>query len=381
MKKSIIFLLVIFSNCTGKQGNESTQVSDPVNLEIEFLEFDTIQLQHDLFSGLGFFVMHDSNFYFVDQILSQVALFDSEGFLIDTFLGKGEGPDQQNVIHGFKPFGYKGLHVVLEDFGFTLFDEKFQKKEYLPLEWSFHESRDEMEKAPDEKMLGLYEVAWKRKGENSDFLVKEMPTGPSFLVPITMSHPQLNAYLSENYYKRAFIFGQYSTKEKKINSGFGNRSDEYLNYRFIPNFDFFHFASKEDSILVSFAIDPLIHVFSTEGKLIRKFGRKGLEITTKYPITQTIEDAIDNYSIDLTKAGFYGSIFYEESSDLTFRTYFKSGSMDSTSRLQIYKGSKLIGDLEVPKRFTVIGKLGDFYFADGIIDEQSEQLMIYRFKI
>lgn len=50
--------------------------------------------------------------------------------------------------------------------------------------------------------------------------------------------------------------------------------------------------------------------------------------------------------------------------------------------MQIYNSSfDLLVDVKVPTRFNVIGKLGDYYYADGLVNELEEELSIYNFKL
>ncbi|MCH6232599.1 hypothetical protein MMU05_01510 [Aquiflexum sp. AIY15W] len=342
---------------------------------------DTVYLVKDDFSGIGFFQFSQGELYFVDQIFSTVSKYNASGELIGTFLGKGDGPSEQNNIQGFVPKALEEGHVVLDNFELVIFDSNFVRQKRLPIAWNHSDSYQEMLDNPKAEMLGLYEIAWKMKGENSAFLPVGKDAQRSILLPISMSHPTLNGYISEEYYKNVYTFGRYDLSLNKIETGFGNRSEEYLRHGFIPNFDFFHFTTKGDSILVSFGIDPLIHVYNQDFKLIGKFGWPGEEMNVNYPKTQTIEEAIDNYKTDLEKAGFYHHIYFDSASQLLFRTYFPDGLEKGKSRLQVFKNHILVGDFEVPERFRVLGSEGSTFIADGILDEEKDKLGIFKFSL
>ena len=50
--------------------------------------------------------------------------------------------------------------------------------------------------------------------------------------------------------------------------------------------------------------------------------------------------------------------------------------------MQIYHQKRLIGDVEVPNFFNVIGKIGDYYYADGSLDNpDNEEIVVYKFKL
>jgi hypothetical protein len=376
-------LLIIFIGCFVFSCQYKKQVELPVfqmqDLKINNIILDSVFLDKDYFSGVGFFSLGRDQIFFVDQVFSSVISYDPEGLYQGTYLGKGNGPDEQNNIHGFHPYALDNKHVVLDNFELVVFDENFVKVTSYPIEWDYSESYQDMVNSPKGSMLGLYELDWKSKGQNTSFIIDE--SGSQVLLPITMSHPTLNGYMSEEYYQSVAILGRYDLKKKMVMEGFGRRSDKYLEQKFVPNFDFSFFTKNKNEILVSFAIDPLIHVFGADGELVYKFGIEGVDIRESYPKTNTIEDALDNYKLDLEKAGFYHLIYLDEVNNLTFRTYFPEGAGKGYSRLQVYQDKTLIGDVRVPERFRILGKIGDSYFADGVVDEINDRLGIYKFKL
>lgn len=379
MNKVILIIFgVLFFSCQ-KEIEKEVPIHQNQELLLTKIDLDSIILEKEYFSGVGFFSVGRDQLFFVDQVFSTVIIYSKEGNYLETQLGKGDGPDEQNNIHGFQPFAYKGQHAILDNFEMVIFDKSFNKETSFPIQWDYSESYQDMLNNPKGSMLGLYEIDWKSRGNNTPFILMEDKN--QALLPISMSHPSLNGYISEEYYKEASVFGCYDFKNKVINKSFGRRSEEYLSHRFIPNFDFSHFAKRNNDLLVSFAIDPLIHVYDFDGVLKYKFGIKGMDMKTTYPKTNTIDDALDNYKLDLKKAGFYQAIYSDEPNELTFRTYYPTGSEAGNARLQIYEKNVLIGDALVPARFQVIGKIGDTYYADGIIDELNDRLGIYTFKL
>lgn len=379
MNKIILIIFGVLLISCQKEIKNDVPVHQNQELFITKIDFDSLILEKEYFSGIGFFKVGRDQLFFVDQVFSTVIAYSRDGSYVQTHLGKGDGPDEQNNIHGFFPFALEDKHVILDNFELVFFKGSFEKDSSYPIEWDYSESYQNMLNKPKGTMLGLYEIDWKSRGNSTDILIMEGENRA--LLPITMSHPSLNGYISEEYYKEVSVFGCYDFKNKVVNKSFGRRSEEYLSHRFIPNFDFSHFTKRNNELLVSFAIDPLIHVYGFDGVLKYKFGIKGMDIKTTYPKTNTIDDALDNYKLDLKKAGFYQAIYSDESKELTFRTYYPTGSEAGNARLQIYEKNVLIGDVLVPARFQVIGKIGDTYYADGIIDELNDRLGIYTFKL
>jgi len=66
--------------------------------------------------------------------------------------------------------------------------------------------------------------------------------------------------------------------------------------------------------------------------------------------------------------------------DYTFRSYVKSVSAPYDG-LQIYNGTTLVADVDVPKGLNVIGKIGDYYYSEVLGDEETMKLWIYRFRL
>ncbi|MGY6558782.1 MAG: hypothetical protein ACXIT9_05825 [Nitritalea sp.] len=370
IKKYLIFsFIVVWFGCSKKEQNV-VPIYQELDLSIQSLTIDTLLLEKDYFSGVGFLMVANERVLFVDQLFSSIFSYDVKGEYLGTYLGKGQGPNNQNVIHGLQPYAFDGFHLILDNFQLVVYDKDFQRVESFPIEWEYSESYQDMLNNPKAEMLGLYEIDTKQHGYNTSFIVSRQ--SDEILLPMTMSHPKLNGYISEEYYKYVYVLGKYNIKTKKVESGVGKRSEEYLKQLFIPNFDFSFISQGEDKIFISYGIDPLIHVYDFNGTLRYKFGKEGLEMNTAYPKTSTIDDALDRYKSDLKRAGFYHHIYHDTHSDLTFRSYYPNGIEQGFSRLQIYKGNTLIGDVQVPERFQVIGKIRDYYFADGLIDEEND---------
>ncbi|PSL07969.1 hypothetical protein CLV48_101910 [Cecembia rubra] len=375
---SFSLLILLCIGCSFKDQN-TVRIFQEQDISIRALTIDTLIMEKDYFSGVGFFQVAKDQVFFVDQIFSTITAYDQDGSMLGSYLGKGQGPNNQNVIHGFLPFSLDRQHLILDNFQFVVFDDNFQKVDAYPIEWDYTESYEDMLSKPTAEMLGLYEIDWKLGGYYTPFILNEQAN--EILIPMTMSHPDLNGYISEEYYKTVYVFGKYDLKTKQIGKGMVTRSQVYLNQLFVPNFDFSFFCQNEDVLFVSYAIDPLIHAYDQDGNLLYKYGVEGKNVNVSYPKTKTIDDALDNYSSDLRKAGFYHFLHHDIQENITFRTYYPQGIDQGTARLQIYQNHVLIGDVEVPERFQVLGKIGDYYYADGLIDEEKDILGIFKFKL
>jgi hypothetical protein len=87
---------------------------------------------------------------------------------------------------------------------------------------------------------------------------------------------------------------------------------------------------------------------------------------------------MEAYEKDMQGAGFY--YWVHHINGYTFRSYKKQG-VESQNGLQIYKGETLIGDVEVPANFKVIGYIKPYFVTKIICDEENERAKFYKFKL
>jgi hypothetical protein len=374
-------VMILFMTLIGcKSSLESENVYDKGILESDsrykIVALDTVYLKASNSSFVGYWFLNNEHIHFIDRIQSKVFRFDHEGNFSGEFLGKGDGPDRQNGIYGIRNNGNE--FIILSDSHISIFDSKFILKNRLNFDLNGKESYEEMLHMPRADMFGLYEIAWIGQNVNTPFLPLE--EGKGFILPLQMTHPELNGYWTKEYYESVATFGFFDANYKLQKLG-GKRSNEYLKYDFLPNFDFLFFTEKKDSILVSFPIDPEIHIYDRDFKFKGTFGEKGKSMKTDYTPTQTLEEAESQWEMDINQFGHYDQIFYDSKEDLLFRSYLPEGKGAESARLQIYKGNQLIADLVVPVRFKVLGSIDGVFFADGIVDEENETLGFFKFRL
>jgi hypothetical protein len=333
-----------------------------------------LEAPNSTFVGYLFLTNRDINF--IDRIQSKVFQFDHQGNFKEEFLGRGDGPDRQNGIYGIGSEGDE--FIVLSDKHISIFDASFKLKDRLNFTLGGQESVEEMLHAPRSDMFGLYEISWISQEVNMPIF--PLAKGQGFILPVMMTHPELNGYWTTEYYESVAIFGLFDEKYNLQKLG-GKRSEEYLKYNYLPNFDYSYFTTKGDSLLVSFPIDPKIHVYDLGFNFLGTFGEPGIDMKTDYIPTQTLEEAESQWETDRDQFGHYDHIFYDTKEDLLFRSYLPRGKGTESARFQIYKGNQLAADLEVPIRFSVLGSVDGVFYADGIVDEENEKLAFFKFKL
>ncbi len=375
---SVIILLLSFLGCKTKSDFENsfsdTDVTATVS-EYELASLDTVLVAAPNSTFIGYWFFTDKSLLFIDRIQSKIFQFDLNGNFKNSFLGKGDGPDRQNGIYGISSRD-EGL-IILSDNHISVFDSTFNLVRRLNLDLAGKETYEEMLHFPRADMFGLYEITWIGQNVNTPFLDLE---GHGFILPLSMTHPELNGYWTKEYYESVAIMGFFDEKYKLQKLG-GKRSEEYLKHNFLPNFDYLHITPKNNSILVSFPIDPKIHVYDQNLNFVSTFGVVGKGMKTDYVPTTTLEEAENQWEMDLGQFGYYDHIYFDQKEDLLFRSYLPQGRNSGSSRLQIYRDHQLVSDLEAPNRFRVLGSLDGLFYADGIVDEDNEILAFFKFRL
>jgi hypothetical protein len=188
--------------------------------------------------------------------------------------------------------------------------------------------------------------------------------------------PNFNFY-TKDYYEKSYTIGMINTASGRFERGFGEWPADY-HEKIMPHLDDRYVVVKDDSVYVSYNASPLIQVYSPypDFKLQYSFGVEGTDLDNSYRSVRSREEKREHKS----KRGFYSHIYYDETEGLIFRSYIKSKSPERKAGIQVYKDGELIADLNTPRHFNVIGKIGDYYYADGNQDEEKDLLQVYRFK-
>lgn len=131
---------------------------------------------------------------------------------------------------------------------------------------------------------------------------------------------------------------------------------------------------------VSFEADSVIYKYDNSFTPLYSFGYSGKNMNTKYVRVGSFGEMGEHYSQERMDKGFYDWVEYVDETGLLFRSY-KKGSHDANDGLQIYSGTKLIADVDVPKNLRVVGYVEPYYYSHVITDEEKEIMVVYRFKL
>ncbi|GAB2623010.1 hypothetical protein GCM10026987_20460 [Belliella aquatica] len=368
--------------CSKQEKSESKELTiisnnseeDINQIKLEKLEFDIEDL-----IGRGEAVISNENIYFVDKLNSQLLKFDAEGNYLETPISKGEGPSE---IQRFENFIISGdFKYFLSGYTIYEFDQKNELSNRTVLDFYHGSSMKEIESNPQPDDPGIYEV----KYSNNEIFVRD----GKFYSKIETSNPKLNFLMHEKYYKKSANYGEFDLKTGKILRVLGKKPPIYLKYKYIPHFDFYYHDLSDDEIYISFEPDSLIYIADKDFNFKEAFGVSGKGMIQEYIEVSELDDYDDYWKGNRARNGFYRQIKFIAEDDLLFRTY-NTGSKDRSSteyednplRMQIYKSKVLIGDVEIPNYFKVIGKIGEYFYADGSGgNPDNEEIVVYKFKL
>lgn len=376
---SVLLLLLVTIGCSDKKSERTAlKKHSEVSIQYDNLDIDLMYLEVPAFSGQGFFRTKGDTLLFFDLLFHTVSSFDSNGEFVYRKLGKGSGPGE---IASFKHHGFTEENNSVffgVSYDISNYDENWIRYDRVKfLDWS----RDRNSyNSSDKEKIGTYSYNFINGFYDNKSIA--INSNDEFYLSLWISpgvNPDFHGYNGNiNYYKDSYAIGLADSESGKVKKVFGYKPDVFVEEAFIPTFDFFTYDLKNDSLFVSYAPYDYIQVYDQNQELSYEFGVPGKNMDKDYPNVTDIQTSERVWRESYLTKGYYYGIFVDEKSGLTFRSYTKN---TNSGGLQIYKGKRLIADLTVPKRFNVLGKIGEYYYADGLLDETEEILGIYKFKL
>lgn len=386
MEKFTSYLLTLFLglfiSCQSKrdQGESQFLIHKVLpEIRIHQVDLDTLEVSYDGFVGKGFSVISGEKIHFLNQLKMELIEFDREGNFLGVLISSGRGPNEVPRFQSYLEAG--GKKYFLDGYTILTYDSTNNLINKRLIDFYHTSSMESVENDPNTKDQGVYEIK---------YWANELGMINGYLyTKVESSNPKFNFVMHEAYYREAALYAQIDLKTGKVLKVMGNRPNVYLNYRFIPHFDYFYHDIQEKEVYLSFEPDSLIYVADLDFKIKEAFGAGGSQMDTDYIEVNTIDDWEAYWRNNRVHKGFYRYIKYFPKDKVLFRTY-TVGSQDHTKfeyednpqRMQIFQDRKLIGDVAVPNTFKVIGKIGDDYYADGSVGNlNNEKIVIYRFKL
>lgn len=363
-----ILIVVFFGQCTSARKDETITTLSNNDDSFKSILIDTVIVQPETFSGVGFFEMNQDTILFYDKMFGTVSKFDVDGNYHGRSLGMGNGPAEiPSIVHAIE--GSNGTHILLEKtWVYDVFSANWQKLKRKTINWNETASLQEMESNPTGDMQGIYEIEYQTKPKAWGH--------HEIIIGITTDHPKFNSYFTDSYYQDSRVFAVVDIRTGIVLDMFGRRSNVFLQKKYIPNFDVVHFDIDAEHILATFEADSLVYVIDRKGNVTASFGRRGRDMNTEYALTSSFDDAEAQIVRDRKQYGYYTDVKYLPEAGLVVRSY-QRGSHVRYDGLQVYRDKELVGDFDVPKGTRVIGYSNGRAVAEGIKDERNNRLGYY----
>ena len=343
------------------------------------IEYETLVLDSVSTSYQGFFHVNNDKLNFLDSRFGWLFIFDTYGNLVDKKFGRGGGPTEisaaEIAYYAIKPNnGYFITGVSWDNYNFS---EDYYLKNKSIMDWGSDFSKiTDLQKEVNPLDPKMY---------NLDYDKRAIATDSYVLFPLNSQYQNFNLSY-ENYFTEGKIFAKMDIETGKINQLIGRRSPFYEKNKNLGLFSSVMIDIYGNDFCFSFETDPTIYVLDKSLKNVKKsFGVSGRNMKMDYPnINETVnrQDLISIgklWNEGRSSKGYYTSIKYVPERQLLFRTYHKGGK--DTDGLQIYNDNIIIADVDVPKGFNVFGYIEPYFYSKSVIDDNDEQLFLYRFKL
>lgn len=377
MKRSNLFnlllILTVFINACQNHKEQELDFGD-ISMEYQLAEMDTVYVQLPSFSENGFFRIENEWVYYFDPIFSTANKISQNGEVLKTYLGLGDSPSeirQDFVWHG--RLGSKHIFMGRAS-DIHVFTDEFEREEdfmyVVPRTKERYDGKKEVE-------VGTYDMDIVFNVLTSKNLAIDIYQ--NIYVPVRIL-PRVNPsynLATDGYYNDAASIGRININSGKLETVFGNFPSEYLDHRW-EHYDDRFITLKSDSIFVGYKGSFKIQVYSPfpENDLIYEFGQKEATINSEIKNFISFEET----PYDSFKNGFYSHLYYDSINNLMFRSFIIDRESNKGG-VQIYRNKDLVAQFNTVHKFNVIGYHNGFYYADGILNEEEDQLGFYKFKL
>jgi len=350
-----------------------------IDLKVNPLALDTVSINLDITSGVGSFLIYRDTLVFIDELYSTLYLFDENFNEVDRRFGRGNGPSEvSGRIVGFAAKGGR-LIVLGPSYDYYVLDigsGEVMQRGLLRFDDESQNNPNEVMNNPRPEYKEIYEVDY--PGLQLQFLNDD-----EVIFNITTSHPLFNAFSHREFYESARVLAVLDIVSGRLSEIYGRMSPIYQSWRFLPYLSSVKLGGgDENGFFLGFEADTLVYFFSAPDELQFAFGNAGRRMKTDYEQVEGTEDYVQYYKELRPKYGFYTFLKHFPELDLLFRGYRRSES-EEVDGLQIYHGNVLIGDVDVPKGFSVIGFRNNMFYGEikseeGLSSEEMPVLVEFK---
>ena len=377
-KLILVILPILFFMCgcnnTPKTDRFAPMKNNPKTDSIKTIKLEELELESMESSYDGNLFVKSDSIYFVDKRFCWIFVFDKDGTLHTRHLGRGQGPQEiaSGIIDGYACLNDGGYFFMGPGADCYIFDEQFQRTKMF-----IFRTRDD---ALTSDGLTGYERPWIYTPRYSDLTMRNYKEYLYYTV--YSEYEDYNFIDSPNsYFKNVHIIEKLNLMTGEEEQVLGYFPDSYSEDKSLRQLRYFFFdMDSKGNFYVAYEGDSLIYTFDQDYTPMTAFGYKGREMVDKPIVLDTESSSFwEEYAQNRKERGMYSGIVYIEETDILFRTYLKGA--DTGGGLQIYKESLLIGDVDVPNGFKIVGYIAPYYYACCGIDEENEKIILYKFKL
>lgn len=357
-----LLLLLFVISCTENKTtdiNATTYYSVP-NLSkkvrhtrVTKVDLERVIVNTDIESSYqGHFWVHNDSLYFSDTEFAYVFNFNEKGSVLGKYIGKGKGPNEILGIGSTTATDQGCFFFHGGSNGLYSYDKHWKKKKGGKVDWNFKRTYKEVLKNPEPTLPESYEF-----DSGYENIIKPWDEN-HVSIAITAAHPKFNGWIDSSlYYNYSRILAIVNIETGKIDEFVGRRSPFYLSRLNLPIFDHFNYESIKNTVYVDFWADKDIYVLDKKtGLSIGKFGVQGRNMKVDYETTKNYEESMEKHYKHREKYGYYRYLKFDNKTNTLYRSYTK-GENSTTDGLQIYQNYNLIGDLDIPKGFEILGTI------------------------
>ena len=350
----ILSIMILTGACEKASDSSHSHVGEK-SIMITEIQYDSIKIPADSTSIRGNFVLMDTMLLFVDRLYCKIFPFSIyDGKPSRPIGGMGQGPGEMvGVICGSAISPADTLMWILDAsngvYEYSLRSGSIVFLTQLDFSWD-KADRNNYESTSVYNTMQMTSFG---------VTVADMGNG-KVLYPLSLVDQFLDEMNVERY-KKGHILGVVDKNTLKVEKVIGSMASYYQDTP-IPLFEFFDYAvNYSDSILyVSHAPDSLIYCYKYPDSLLYVIGFEPEGLHRDFTVGYDLGNRILRKEILHTSVNT--GLYYDATDKLLFRTSI-TDYVTGNVVVQIYSDNNLIGEVNAPPFFHLLGRIDDRYYA------------------
>lgn len=365
----IHIILFLFIGCQESSVRFPETKNEIPDIQVNALDLISVQCDPIDASYVGMLNWVNDSLYYIDEKFCALFVFDNEGNFVSQHLSQGPGPNElatKNIV-GYCHLNNNKHFFIGPSNDCYIFNSHFQKDNFYVI------TRVGVQENKPYDSPYYYTLSYPKLIMRS--------YDEKIYTNVYCEHPDLHMFNSySKYVSQAHFLATINSTSGLMENVFGNYTLPYKQENTkqftLVNYD----VDQSGNFYISLESDSLIYKYDNSFNPLIAFGYEGEGMSNNYMTLNSIRDFRREYSTQRETRSHYTWLEYIDERELLFRSYQKDETYP-TDGLQIYERNKLIGDLDVPKGFRVIGYSAPNFIASVPINEDEEKIVFYKFKL